>query len=114
MFKHVQHGNKRVLLTRTEVIVERANINAVSMRVMRTDQINGRFYTLHFTKFAKPVKKQTIPTANIKDAFALASWSGFPKSINDQFSSGTPPPVFLEKFTICFAILGPPRALPSL
>jgi hypothetical protein len=103
------------LLTGTEVLVKRADIYSVSMRAMRVDQIHGWFYTLHFAKFSEPVEEQPIPAADVQNAFPLACWPHLPKPVDDQFGARTPPPVFLEKFTICFAVFwvhqGPFRSL---
>src|ERR1700761_3733946 len=97
VLQDIQHGDERVLLTGAEVLVKRANVYAVPMRVIRADQIDGWLYTLYFPKFGEPVEKQSISAADVQNAFSLASRSHLAEPVDDQLAAGTPPPMFLEE-----------------
>src|SRR3989441_5446022 len=93
MLQHVEHQDEAVAPPRSEVPVERDDVDAVPVGAVRGDQRGVGLYALDRAELGEPLEEQPIPTPPAEDGRPAARRAEAPQHVQDQPLAGPPPPV---------------------
>src|SRR3989442_16033960 len=105
MLKHVEHQDEAVAPPRSEVPVERDDVDAVPVAALRRDQRGVGLYALDRAELGEPLEEEPIPTPHVEDSRPAARRAQAPQHVQDQPPAGPPPPVPLVQLPVSGRIL---------
>jgi len=112
MLQYIEHQDQRILFAGCEVLVERADVNTIAVRIVGADKLSRRLNALNLPKFLQAAKEETVSTTDVKDRGPTGRGTVSLERLDNIFSAGAPPPVGLEQIAVTIAIVSIQAILP--
>src|SRR5580704_18316942 len=100
VLQHIQHQDEGVLLAGLKVSIKRANVNPVSIRIGRIQQVGKWLKPFDIAEFAQARKKQSVTATDVEDARPAVRRPDAPQCLNNKFTASAPPPVLFKQLSV--------------
>ena len=94
------------------MLVERADVNTIAVRIVGADKLSRRLNALNLPKFLQAAKEETVSSTDVKDRGPTGRGTVSLERLDNIFSAGAPPPVRLEQIAVTITIVSIQAILP--